>query len=107
MGAGLPGAGYLTIVGGTEADALIAACSPIAGSVEIHETMAGGSGMTGMQPVAEIDVPAGDTVKLEPGGYHLMLMDVSDMPAVGETVDITLTFEQAGDIMVQAEVRAG
>ena len=107
MGAGLPAAGYLTMVGGTEADALIAASSPIATSVEIHETMAGASGMTGMQPVDQIDVAAGATVKLEPGGYHLMLMGVSEMPAVGSTVEVTLTFEQAGEITVKAEVKAG
>ena len=107
MGAGAPAAGYLTITGGSAADALVAAKSPIATSVEIHETMAGGSGMTGMQPVDKIDVAAGATVKLEPGGYHLMLMGVKDMPAAGSTVELTLTFQQAGDVTVQAEVKAG
>lgn len=107
MSPGLPAAGYLTITGGSAADALVSAKSPIAGEVQIHETMAGGSGMTGMQPVDKIDVPAGATVKLEPGGYHLMLMNVTEMPAVGSTVQLTLTFEGAGDVVVQAEVKAG
>ena len=107
MSPGLPAAGYLTITGGGAADALGSAKSPIAGEVQIHETMAGGSGMTGMQPVDKIDVPAGATVKLEPGGYHLMLMNVTEMPAVGSTVQLTLTFEGAGDVVVQAEVKAG
>jgi periplasmic copper chaperone A len=107
MGPNLPAAGYLTITGGDAADALVAAKSPIASDVQIHETMAGGSGMTGMQPVDQIDVPAGGTVKLEPGGYHLMLMGVTDMPAVGSKVQLTLTFEQAGDVVVEAEVKAG
>lgn len=65
------------------------------------------SGMTGMQPVDRIEIPAGGTVRLEPGGYHLMLMDLTEMPAVGSTVELTLTFETAGDVVVQAEVRAG
>jgi copper(I)-binding protein len=107
MGADLPAAGYMTITGGTTDDALVAAGSPVAGEVQIHETMAGGSGMTGMRPVEQIPVSAGATVKLEPGGYHLMLMDLTEVPAVGSTVQITLTFETAGDIVVQAEVRAG
>ncbi len=107
MGADLPAAGYLTIVGGTENDALIAASSPVAQRVEIHETMAGASGMTGMQPVEQIEVAAGSTVTLEPGGYHLMLMGVTEELAVGSTVELTLTFETAGDIVIQAAVRAG
>jgi hypothetical protein len=107
MGADLPAAGYMTITGGSAADALIGAASPIAGEVQVHETMAGGSGMMGMQEVDKIDVPAGGTLKLEPGGYHLMLMELKETPAVGSTVEITLTFEGAGDVVVQAEVRAG
>jgi periplasmic copper chaperone A len=107
MGADRPAAGYLTITGGEEADALIAAASPVATTVEIHETAPDASGMMAMHPVDRIDVAAGATVNLEPGGYHLMLMGVTEMPAVGETVEITLTFEQAGEVKVQAEVRAG
>lgn len=107
MGAGLPAAGYLTITGGDSADALVSASSPVAMSIEIHETSADASGMMGMHPVERIDVPAGATVALEPGGYHLMLMDAMDLPAVGETVEITLTFEKGGEVKVQAEVRAG
>jgi len=107
MGADLPAAGYVTIVGGGAADALLSASSPVATAVEVHETMAGASGMTGMRPVGRIDVAAGATVKLEPGGYHLMLMGVTGPLTVGQQVEITLTFEKAGKISVQAEVRAG
>jgi periplasmic copper chaperone A len=108
MGPDRPGAGYLTIhntIGND--DALVGVSSPVATSVEIHETMSGDSGMMGMQPVDRIEVKVGSSVILEPGGYHLMLMGVTDMPAVGETVELTLTFAHAGDIVVQAEVRAG
>lgn len=106
MAPGRPAAGYLTIVGGATVDALVGASSPIAGSVEIHETMPGASGMMAMQPVAKIDIPAGGTVALEPGGYHLMLMELKEEPKVGSTVELTLTFEGAGDVVVKAEVRA-
>lgn len=108
MGLDLPAAGYLTITGAPDtADALVAAASPIAASVEVHETMAGSSGMTGMQSVPRLDIAAGATVALAPGGYHLMLFGLTSMPAVGETVELTLTFETAGEVTVKAEVRAG
>ncbi len=107
MGADRPAAGYLTIVGGDAADALLAASSPIAMDVQVHETTETADGM-GMQEVDRIEIPAGATVQLEPGGYHIMFM-MPDMEqvVVGESVEITLTFEEAGDVVVQAEVRAG
>ena len=107
MGADRPAAGYMTITGGSEADALIAASSPISMDVQVHETTESADGM-GMQEVGRVDIPAGATVMLEPGGYHIMFM----MPdpeglVVGGTVEITLTFEKGGEVVVQAEVRAG
>ncbi len=106
MGADRPAAGYLTIVGGTDEDTLIGARSPIASMVEIHETTADANGMTGMHPIDRLAVPAGATVALEPGGYHLMLMGVTGELTIGSTVEITLTFEQAGEIVVSATVQA-
>jgi copper(I)-binding protein len=108
MGPGMATAGYLTITGGSTDDALVGASSPAAGEIQVHETIAGGSGMAGMQEVGQIEIPAGGTVTLEPGGYHLMIMepDAAQL-AVGETVEITLTFEGAGEMTVEAEVRAG
>jgi len=108
MGPDRPAAGYLTITNpGGEADALLSVSSPIATSVEIHETTPDASGMMAMHPVERIEIQAGGSATLEPGGYHLMLMGVTEMPAVGETVELTLTFEKAGDVVVQAEVKAG
>lgn len=107
IGPDRPAAGYLTITAaGGDGDALVGVASPVAASVEIHESMTDSGGMMGMQPVKRIDIEPGGTVRLEPGGYHLMLLSVSDMPAVGATVELTLTFEKAGDVVVQAEVRA-
>lgn len=107
MGADRPAAGYMTIVGGDDADALTAASSPIAMDVQVHETTESANGM-GMQEVDRIEIPAGATVQLEPGGYHIMfMMPDMDQVVVGDTVEITLTFEGAGEVVVQAEVRAG
>ena len=102
-----PAAGYLVITGGSEADALLSASSPVAGSVELHETSMDSSGMTGMHPVGRLEVPAGAMVKLEPGGYHLMLMNVTGTLTVGSTVQLDLTFEKAGKVTLQAEVKQG
>jgi copper(I)-binding protein len=105
MGADRPAAGYLTITGGSAADALIGASSPISMDVQVHETTQSADGM-GMQEVERIEIAAGATVMLEPGGYHIMFMlpDPEGL-TVGGTVEITLTFEHAGDVVVSAEVR--
>jgi periplasmic copper chaperone A len=59
-----------------------------------------------MHPVERIEVPAGGSVSLEPGGYHIMLINLTQELEVGGTIDLTVTFEKAGDIKVTAEVRA-
>lgn len=107
QGMGRPAAGYLVITGGSQADALLSAKSPIAAMVELHETSTDASGMTGMHPISRLEVPAGATVTLQPGGYHLMFMSVTGTVEVGAKVRIELTFEKAGTITVEAEVRQG
>lgn len=102
-----PAAGYMVITGGSETDALLSAKSAAAMMVEIHETTTDASGMTGMHPIERLEIPAGGTVELRAGGYHLMFMQVTaGAIEVGKTVEIELTFEKAGVITVQAEVRA-
>ena len=108
QGVDRPAAAYLEIVGGPQADALLGVASSAAAMVEVHETTTDASGMTGMHPIERLEIPAGATVTLEPGGYHLMLMGVLEGAIeVGKTVELRLTFETAGEIVVQAEVRAG
>lgn len=103
-----PAGGYLVICGGAEDDALIGVTTSAAGMVEIHETTTDASGMSGMHPISRLEIPAHAIVELEPGGYHLMLMDVVEGAIeVGKTIELRLTFEDAGVIVVQAEVRAG
>lgn len=64
-----------------------------------------GSKMMTMRPVDGVDVPAGGQVAFEPGGYHVMVMDLNKALVGGEELPVTLTFEKAGDIEVVAEVR--
>jgi len=69
-------------------------------------TMGGmGGGAMGMQEVSSIEIPAGGSVQLKPGGYHIMLMELAAPLKKGETVALTLTFEKGGNQTVQAQVK--
>jgi copper(I)-binding protein len=108
MGMDRAGAAYMVIENtGEEGDVLLGAASPAAATVEVHETVAGGDGTMSMQPIGSLDIAPGDTVSLEPGGYHIMLIELTDELVVGDTIEITLTFETAGEVKVSAEVREG
>jgi copper(I)-binding protein len=76
-----------------------------ASSGEDMEGMDEGEGEMTMRPVDGIDIPAEGTVTLEPGGYHVMLIDLAKPLAAGETFDLTLTFENAGEQVVTVTVR--
>ncbi len=126
------GAAYMTIQNtGSAADALIGASSPAAKTVQVHETYViespmpsasdgmgapespmpsasgamGGDGMMGMRPIPRLEIPAGGTVELKPGGYHIMLIDLTNELKAGDKIEVTLKFEKAGDVKVTAEVR--
>lgn len=100
-------AGYLVIENGTgQADVLLSVTMPGGGSVMLHQTTTDASGMTGMHPVDGIHVPAGGTVELAPGGFHMMIDGLGTV-AVGDRVELDLRFEHAGKVVVQAEVRGG
>jgi len=74
---------------------LVSAASPSAGVVEIHE-MKMEKDVMKMAPLANgLDLPAGKTVELKPGGYHVMLMDLKAPLAADSTVPVTLTFKDA------------
>jgi copper(I)-binding protein len=103
-----PAAGYLTISNASgAADALLSASSPGAASVELHQTAMDSGGMMGMHPVARLDIPAGGTVALAPGGYHLMIMGLKTQLKAGDRLELDLVFDHVGTVVVQAEVRTG
>lgn len=103
----LAGAAYLTLTNGTgQADALVGVTTAAAKNPEIHETTAEGSGMMVMRPVKRVELPAGGTVELKPGGYHIMLINLTGELKAGSTVELTLQFEKAAPVKVTAEVRA-
>ena len=88
---------------------LVSASSPLAAVVEIHE-MAMDKDVMRMRAVPGLDLPAGKVIELKPGGYHVMLMDLKQPLKAGETVPLTLVFEDAAKTRssqtVQAAVRA-
>ncbi len=71
---------------------LVAASSPLAGVVEIHE-MRMEKDVMKMGPVTALELPAGQTVQLAPGGYHVMLMDLKAQVKEGDQVPLTLVVE--------------
>ncbi len=101
--AGGVGGLFLTIVNTGPSDRLTGVSSPVAGKVELHESI-DDKGVMKMRSVAGLDIPAGATVKLAPGGYHIMLIGVKQPLTAGGHVPVTLTFEKAGKLEVEASV---
>ena len=89
---------------GKEDHTLVAAETPAAMMVELHEhTMA--DGMMQMREVEQIDLPAGATVELKPGGLHIMLMGLKSQLKPGDRVEITLIYGDGSKATVQVPVR--
>lgn len=101
------GGGYLTITNnGDEADRLIAAASPFSPDVQIHEMAVVDDIMEMREIEGGLEIPAGETVSLAPGGLHLMFMHLAEPFVEGETVPVTLTFEEAGEVEIELTVGA-
>lgn len=102
---GVPGVGFLTLTNtGKKADLLLAASSPVAGGVEIHQSRVE-NGVMKMRALTQgLALPAGQSVALSPGALHLMLFELRTPLAIGDQVPLLLTFEQAGQMMVQLRV---
>lgn len=100
------GGGYLTIENkGATADRLIGGSADVAGKFEVHE-MAMNNGVMTMRPLDKgLAIEPGKTVKLAPGGYHLMLMDLKSPLKQGDKVPVTLEFEKAGKVKVSLDVQ--
>lgn len=99
-----PSAAYVTIANhGTTDDRLIGASSPEFDAAELH-SMTMTDGVMKMFPVEAIDVPAGGTAELAPGGFHIMLFDAKKMFKPGDMFPLVLTFEKAGTAEVEATV---
>lgn len=104
---GANGGAFMVIQnGGAEADRLLSATSDVAETVEVHETKMENDVMTMREVEGGLEIPARGSVKLAPGGYHVMLINLKQQLKPGDTVTLTLNFEKAGAVTVQAEVKA-
>ena len=100
------GAGYLTILNsGSEADTLIGIATPVAGKGEIHD-MTMTDGVMRMRALPEgIEIPAGGTATLAPGGKHLMFMDLKEPLVSDASLPVTLTFKSGASVEVTFPIR--
>ena len=102
----LPGAkvggGYIKIENqANEPDQLIGGSSPVAARVEVHEMKMDGNVMQMRKLKDGLEIPAGGSAELSPGGTHLMLIDLSAPLKEGDMVPVTLDFTKAGKVDVQ------
>ena len=95
---------YLTVTNPTDVpDALMAIETPAAERAELHRTIEQGA-MVNMEPVGLIELPARGEVRMEPGGYHVMLAGVQGNLTPGETIEGALVLGRAGRVHFRASV---
>lgn len=99
------GACYLTLSSQGREDRLVGVASPAAGTVSIHQMAIENGVMSMSEMEGGLPLPADTTVVLAPGGTHLMLMELKGPLVRGATVPLTLDFEVAPDVTVEAQVR--
>ena len=92
--------------GGHHGDRLIGADADLAGRVEIHMTIMEDGVMRMRHADDGVEVPADGMAELKPGGFHVMLMGLTQPLVEGESFPVTLIFEQAGEVTVEVPVRA-
>lgn len=94
-------AGYMAIANdGTEPDHLIGIETDAAARAELHETVMEGD-IARMQAVPDLEIPAGDTVMLEPGGLHIMMMGLTGPLEPEAMIPATLVFQHAGRVEIE------
>jgi periplasmic copper chaperone A len=98
--------GYLTIENkGSAPDRLIGGSADVADKVQVHE-MATSNGVMTMRPLDKgLSIEPGKTVKLAPGGHHLMLLGLKSPLKQGDKVPVTLEFEKAGKVKLSLDVQ--
>lgn len=99
------GGGYVTIENrGKTADRLVSVSSDVAAETQIHEMAMEGDVMKMRQLPDGVEIPAGETVLLAPGGVHIMFMGLKQPFVEGQTIPVILNFEQSGPVEVELNV---
>ena len=97
-------AGYLKLDNtGTRAITIVGASSDASPRVEIHNTVTR-DGLQRMQPVASLEIAAGESIELAPGSYHLMLREMPAMPAEGDRGELCLELDSDERLCSEARV---
>ena len=105
IGTNRPGVAYMTLRNtGTDPVTLVGLETPLAMMPDIHETTTDSNGVSSMGPVGEINISPGESVSLEPGGMHAMLMRLQAKMIEGETFQLTLNFADGGTLTVDVPI---
>lgn len=97
------GGAYVTLTSPID-DRLMGASSPVAGRAEVHEMTMDGQVMRMREQKDGIALPAGKSVALAPGGYHIMLMDLNKPLVAGQTITVELRFQHAPPMNLEVKV---
>ncbi len=95
---------YFEITGGRR-DTLLSAASEVAGEVMLHKSIMDEEGTMRMEHQENVPIPAGEIVKFEPGGLHVMLIDLHQDLVTGELIELKLLFENTGEVIIHAPVK--
>jgi copper(I)-binding protein len=88
-----------------EDDVLVGASAPtVAAVAEVHESVTQDGAMS-MHETHGVELAAGEPVRFEPGGLHVMLVDLRTPLEAGQRFDLTLTLDRAGDVVTEVDVR--
>jgi periplasmic copper chaperone A len=95
---------YMTLMNhGAVPDKLVSVTTPAAGMAMLHESK-DDAGVSTMMDMSGLDIPAGGSIEMKPGGIHIMLMGLTAPLKNGDTLKLTLSFEHAGKIDVDAKI---
>jgi copper(I)-binding protein len=100
---GQQGTGAFMNITAAQGTRLVGVSSPVAGVAEVHEMRMDGDVMK-MRAIPGLELPAGKTVQLKPGSYHLMLMDLKQPLLKDSTVPVTLRFKNAAGVDSQLKL---
>ena len=105
IGMNRPGAAYMTIRNtGDTPLTLIGLVTPLAMMPEIHQSKTNADGVSSMAPTDEITIAPGESVSLEPGGLHAMLMQLQTPMTEGGSYPLTLLFDDGGEVTVEVPI---
>jgi hypothetical protein len=100
-------AAYLVVKNTGVADTLIKASTPLTANVQLHEVITEGSTSKMQEKPGGFPIPVNGMLELKPGAFHIMMLDLKDPVIEGQTVEITLTFEKAGEVTIVAVAKPG